>query len=247
MWQIGIAVRAGLHTGECERMGKKVGGLAGHIGPCVASLAGPGDVVLTSTVRDLALGSGTRFEERGSHSLKGVPNQWQVFALEHADRAPLADRPILGETRRRSRLPAFFAVGAVAIAVAVAVPLLTLLHHGTAPAGAPVVKALVPAGVVRIDPSTNEPVDGVPFDGAHTVIVANGFVWAAGREGVAKIYPRTGKIVAIVRPRVGHSRPAYPCGLTGVNNFCSLTAGGGRIWLVNPQAGAEQAALAAEA
>src|SRR5438067_5285772 len=126
MWKMGIAVRAGLHAGECERMGKKVGGLAVHIGARVAGLAGPGDVVLTSTVRDLALGSGTRFEERGSHSLKGVPNQWQVFALEHADRAPLADRPILGETRRRSRLPAFFAVGAVAIAVAVAVPLLTL-------------------------------------------------------------------------------------------------------------------------
>src|SRR5438477_3770990 len=128
MWDMGVAVRAGLHTGECERMGKKVGGLAVHIGARVAGLAGAGDVVLTSTVRDLAIGSGEHFEEWGIHSLKGVPSTWQVFALEQAARAPLAERPVLGETRRRSRLPALLAVGAVALAIAVVVPLLTLRH-----------------------------------------------------------------------------------------------------------------------
>src|SRR5207249_5073530 len=118
---------------------------------------------------------------------------WQVFAVEQAARAPLAKPLVLEDMRRRPKLTAILAVGAVAVAVAVAVPLLTLRHHGSAPGRAnPVVKALVSAGVVRIDPRTNELVDGMSFDGAHTVIVANGFVWAAGRQGVAKIYPRTG-------------------------------------------------------
>ena len=86
-----MPVRAGLHTGECERMNGKVGGLAVHIGARVASLAGSGEIVLTSTVRDLATGSGLPFADRGTHSLKGVPREWQVFAVEHEDVAPRAD------------------------------------------------------------------------------------------------------------------------------------------------------------
>jgi len=79
---LGIEVRAGLHTGECEMMGDDVGGIAVHIGARVAALAGAGEVFVSSTVKDLVAGSGLRFGDRGSKSLKGVPGEWHVFAVE---------------------------------------------------------------------------------------------------------------------------------------------------------------------
>jgi pimeloyl-ACP methyl ester carboxylesterase len=79
--QSGLEVRAGVHTGECERMGDNIGGLAVHIGARVAGLAGPGEVLASSTVKDLVSGSGIVFEDRGSQSLKGVPGEWRVFRV----------------------------------------------------------------------------------------------------------------------------------------------------------------------
>jgi pimeloyl-ACP methyl ester carboxylesterase len=79
---LGIDVRAGLHTGECEIMDDKVGGIAVHIGARVAALAGPREVLVSSTVKDLVAGSGLRFSDRGSQSLKGVPDQWRIFATQ---------------------------------------------------------------------------------------------------------------------------------------------------------------------
>jgi class 3 adenylate cyclase len=79
---LGIEVRAGLHTGECERMNAKVGGIAVHIGARVAAEAGPGEVVVSSTVKDLVAGSGIAFSDRGAAELKGVPGEWRLFAVE---------------------------------------------------------------------------------------------------------------------------------------------------------------------
>jgi class 3 adenylate cyclase len=78
---LGIEVRAGLHTGECEVRGDDIGGLAVHIGARVSALAGPNDVLVSSTLRDLVIGSGLEFEERGAHALKGVPGEWHLFAV----------------------------------------------------------------------------------------------------------------------------------------------------------------------
>ena len=78
--RIGLAIRAGLHTGECERRGDDLAGIAVHVGARVAALAGPGEVLVTSTVRDLVAGSGIEFSDRGRHVLKGVPGDWQVLA-----------------------------------------------------------------------------------------------------------------------------------------------------------------------
>jgi class 3 adenylate cyclase len=79
---LGIDVRAGLHTGECEMMGDDVGGIAVHIGARVASLAGAGEVLVSRTVKDSVAGSGLRFADRGSQTLKGVPGEWQIYAVE---------------------------------------------------------------------------------------------------------------------------------------------------------------------
>jgi class 3 adenylate cyclase len=78
---LGIQVRAGLHTGECEVRGDDIGGIAVHIGARVSALAGANDVLVSSTLRDLVIGSGLEFEERGAHQLKGVPGEWHLFAV----------------------------------------------------------------------------------------------------------------------------------------------------------------------
>jgi len=78
---LGIEVRAGLHTGECEVRGDDIGGIAVHIGARVSALAGPNDVLVSSTLRDLVIGSGLEFEDRGSYELKGVPGEWHLLAV----------------------------------------------------------------------------------------------------------------------------------------------------------------------
>jgi pimeloyl-ACP methyl ester carboxylesterase len=80
---LGLSLRAGLHTGECELMGEKVSGLAVHIGARVMEKSNPGEVFVSSTVKDLVAGSGLRFNDRGKHALKGIPGEWRLFLVEH--------------------------------------------------------------------------------------------------------------------------------------------------------------------
>jgi class 3 adenylate cyclase len=80
--ELDIEVRAGLHTGECELVDDQVAGIAVHTGSRVASLAGPGEVLVSSTVKDLVAGSGLAFEDRGLRELKGVPGEWRLHAVE---------------------------------------------------------------------------------------------------------------------------------------------------------------------
>ncbi len=77
----GLRVRAGLHTGECELMGDDIGGMAVHIAARVSALAGPGEVLVSRTVKDLVVGSGIEFEDRGAGELKGVPGEWRLYAV----------------------------------------------------------------------------------------------------------------------------------------------------------------------
>ncbi|MFQ5961293.1 MAG: adenylate/guanylate cyclase domain-containing protein [Candidatus Methylomirabilales bacterium] len=81
---LGIEIRAGLHTGECEVMGDKLGGIAVHIGARVAAMAKASEVLASSTAKDLVAGSGIHFESRGTHTLKGVPGKWALFAVTSA-------------------------------------------------------------------------------------------------------------------------------------------------------------------
>jgi class 3 adenylate cyclase len=78
---LSIEIRAGLHTGECELIQGKMGGIAVHVGARVAAEARPGEVLVSGTVRDLVAGSGLEFDDRGSATLKGVPGEWRLFAV----------------------------------------------------------------------------------------------------------------------------------------------------------------------
>ena len=85
---LGIEIRAGIHTGECELLGTDIGGIAVHIAARICGQAGAGDILVSRTVRDLVVGSGTGFEDRGSVELRGVPGTWQLLAVDrHGARA----------------------------------------------------------------------------------------------------------------------------------------------------------------
>jgi class 3 adenylate cyclase len=79
---MGMEIRGGLHTGEIEERGEDLGGIAVHIAARVQALARPGEVLASRTVKDLVAGSGIGFTDRGIHRLKGVPDEWQLFAVE---------------------------------------------------------------------------------------------------------------------------------------------------------------------
>jgi class 3 adenylate cyclase len=81
---LGLEVRAGVHTAECELIGDKVGGIAVHTCARVAAKAAPGEVLVSRTVKDLVAGSGLEFADRGVHHLKGIPDEWQIYAVRQA-------------------------------------------------------------------------------------------------------------------------------------------------------------------
>nr|MDP9492356.1 adenylate/guanylate cyclase domain-containing protein [Actinomycetota bacterium] len=81
--ELGVELRAGLHTGECEQIEDKVGGIAVHIGARVAAQAEAGEVLVSSTVKDLVAGSGLEFEERGATEFKGIPGEWRLYAVRN--------------------------------------------------------------------------------------------------------------------------------------------------------------------
>jgi class 3 adenylate cyclase len=85
--RLGLEVRVGVHTGEVELADRRVQGIAVHIGARVAAQAGPGEILVTQTVKDLVVGSGLGFEDRGRSTLKGVPGEWQLLAVRAVEPA----------------------------------------------------------------------------------------------------------------------------------------------------------------
>jgi class 3 adenylate cyclase len=94
-----IELRAGLHTGECELIGDDIGGMAVNIGARIGALAGADEVIVSSTVKDLVVGSGISFSDRGARELKGVPGEWRLFAVDQVE-APASNR-LVPDTRER--------------------------------------------------------------------------------------------------------------------------------------------------
>jgi len=99
--ELGIQLRSGIHSGECEAIGEDLGGLAVHIGSRVGALAEPGEILVSSTVKELVVGSDMQFTDRGEHELKGVPGSWRLYALGH-ERKPQLEMDAAGGYMRRS-------------------------------------------------------------------------------------------------------------------------------------------------
>jgi class 3 adenylate cyclase len=108
--KMGIEIRGGVHAGQIERSGRQIGGIAVHIGQRVAAAAAPGDVLVSGTVRDLEVGSGFHFEDRGIHHLKGVPGEWRLFSVAGCP-------PEIGDLARRRLLRVAQARGVLAAGI----------------------------------------------------------------------------------------------------------------------------------
>jgi class 3 adenylate cyclase/DNA-binding beta-propeller fold protein YncE len=209
---LGLQIRAGIHTGEVEPMAEKVGGLAVVIAARVLASCEPGQIRVTSTVRDLVTGSGFDFTDAGTHPLKGVPGDWHLFVL--AMEAP-TPAPISVEAPRQrtvSRLPraAWFAVIGVVVAGGLAAAVF-LLSSPPAPISA------IANTVVRVDPQGPSIVERVAVARGPSLLATDGSgLWVASETARTLTY----------LPRTGDTRPV---GLDGLPT--GLAAAGGTVYV----------------
>jgi class 3 adenylate cyclase/DNA-binding beta-propeller fold protein YncE len=210
--ELGIQIRGGLHFGEVEPAGKKVAGIAVHVGARILASAAPGQIVVSATVRDLVSGSGHRFVDLGLRQLKGVEGDWRLFAVERpAPVAPAAGAsPPLRGTRRT--VPALIAAGLVLLgAISTVTVILLTAAGGKALTGGNVVRAVAWDGSL-----------GAGFRvgrGPSSVLVAGGDLWVANTDAgtVSRIEPADGD-----SSDVGAGVPV------------ALASAGEQIWVLDP-------------
>jgi class 3 adenylate cyclase/DNA-binding beta-propeller fold protein YncE len=171
---LGIDVRAGLHVGEAEYVGRKLGGMAVHIGARVLSNAGPAEVLITSILRELVPGAGFEFEDRGTHSLKGVPGQWHLYRVTSVGQPPVRplDAEVAAERRAAIEPPPMWRrryvpmATAAAVLLAVVVAIVTIAGGaGGRPAPGPTHRASAPLAhaLFELDPQTGRILAQVPI------------------------------------------------------------------------------------
>jgi class 3 adenylate cyclase/streptogramin lyase len=230
--QLGVDVRGGVHTGECEQIDGKLGGIAVHIASRIMALGGPAEVLATGTVRDLVSGSGASFEDRGRHELKGVAGSWQVVSLRSVETslpAPLTPEEAASrlallapqERRRRIRL-ALAAAGVAIVAAGVAVPLLAF--------GGGATKAAAAISLVRIDGGTARVV-AVSRDGA----VARGRwanLWSVGGT-LWQLVGRKHARLVVRDLRTGNTKQTLP--LPEDACACRIAFGFGSVWMLQSE------------
>jgi YVTN family beta-propeller protein len=223
---IGIHIRAGIHMGEVEQIGAKVGGIAVHIGARVASKAGDSQVLVSSTVRDLVAGSDIRFADDGMHDLKGVPGEFRLFSVEHELKPDAPDRPLVeapqAKAARRRAVPAV-AIGIIAAVFAVvAVVLVLLLVVRSSSNSSSNVVAVPGANTVSvIDTSSNRFAGTISAgDGPVDAVSGGGSIWVINTsdQTFSRIDPDTEVVTSGARS-VGGS----PTG---------IAYGAGSVWII---------------
>jgi YVTN family beta-propeller protein len=217
-----ITIRAGLHAGEVEQIGDRLGGIAVHLGSRVAAAANPGEVLVTGTLREMLAGSELRFVDRGQHTLKGVPGEWRLFAVDldsvrEPVVAPVPETRARPERARRptgARLVALVALVLVLLGAAAAAVVL-LVGGGGSSTPLPGVDM-----VGRIDPGKNR------FEGTPIRVGARptGIVSGAGSAWVTNYADRTVSRIDLGRGVV-EATPAVGGTPTGV------TFGAGSVWM----------------
>jgi class 3 adenylate cyclase/streptogramin lyase len=226
---LGLPLRAGIHTGEAERAGAKVGGIAVVIAARVMAMASSEEVLVSSTVRDLVAGSGLEFDDRGTHELKGVPGEWRVYALRRETRVPTdADAAhqaaiagvasLEARARRRRLITALVGAGLV---VAVLAGVLAL---GLVSGPPPVIAAPGPNSIVAVDRSSARIAEVRQVATGPQAVVHDGDqLWIAALDAsVLAVMPASGTVGQSTLGRVG--RPS------------DLAAGGNFIWVVDSYA-----------
>jgi len=231
-----LEVRVGIHTGEVEISGSSVGGIAVHIGARIASIAGAGEILVSSVVHDLMAGSDTRFDDRGRHQLKGVPAQSHLFAVQTGPTKETFEEEARGETARhakgallRSRRVVAPLIAMALTIVTTAVVLIVLRESATAQRGSGVTRTQGLAGfiasdnsAVQIDPIAKRAkttvtglLGGTPVFPARHIAVGEGGVWV-DTAITLQHDPRRAAVVGQI-----HAQPA----------MSSIAVGQGAIWV----------------
>ena len=210
---LNLQIRAAVHMGEVEVMGRKVGGIAVHAASRVLAMAQPGQIYVTGIVRDVVAGSDITFSDQGVHELRGVPGEWRLFAVEQTstDRAlplePLAE-PIAAQRNWRLLL----AVAAIVGVVAIAGTALALAGFSRPPPVVPHANS-----VVRVSPDGNAFVSLVDIEDPTDIAIDSGAVWVLSASG------RTLNRIDVATGAVAHvGVPAIPTG---------MAAGDGTVWI----------------
>jgi class 3 adenylate cyclase/DNA-binding beta-propeller fold protein YncE len=224
--ELGIEVRAGLNLGESEVIGGKLGGIAVHAGARIMALAGPGEVLVPSMIRDLVPGSGFTFEDRGSYELRDVPGAWRLLAVTSLDGRPreAALEPDVAAQRRSDigpppllqRRGGRFLVGTTAMAV-VAGSIIAILANRSSPQR-PVAK---PSDhVVEVDPTSDRAIGSIPVgEGPSSIAFGEGSVWVANSSDgtITRIDPATRRTITI------HGAP----------DANAIAVGSGAVWVTS--------------
>lgn len=221
--RLGIEVRAGIHMGEVESIGPKLGGIAVHIGARVMSKAGPSQILVSSTVRDLMSGSDLRFDEIGTFELKGVPGEWRLYAVEQPE-APVdgvVAPALTGEEAARRGIPwSAVAIAAVVALTLVLVPILTTRGRGSPPVTA------APNTVVHITPDRKVAAAVAVGRGPGAIAADGDTVWIANADDGT---------IQSVDTSSGTASPAIGLGVSAAPN--SLAVGGGFVWVLSGTSG----------
>jgi DNA-binding beta-propeller fold protein YncE len=215
---LGLQIRSSVHTGETEVMGAKVGGITVHVAARVLGRAEAGQILVTSTVRDVAAGSGIEFEDRGIQELKGVPGEWHLYSVAALPKPVEADaatddaaKP--ARNRWRTALP-FVALGGIGLIIGMGAAAITFLRPGDAPA------TLAANTIAGIDRASLEVVEIAPV-GTEPIAVVEGFgsLWVAnfGDRTIQRVDPTTGESVRIIA-------------LSASGNPSDLVIGGESLW-----------------
>jgi streptogramin lyase len=209
--------------GEVEVIGPKVGGIAVHIGSRIMSMAGPGEVMVSGTVRDLMAGSDLPFSDQGFHELKGVPAQWRLYSVEASSAevaAEAADEAVVPREGGPIRLlRTRWLVGLIVVALAaVAIPVILLLSGRGPPRFTP-----APNTVVRLDPETGEVTSGATVGTTPTsVAYGDGSLWVANFDD---------RTIQPVDPKT--TEPGSAIGLTLEGHPDGIAVGGGSVWVAS--------------
>lgn len=231
---IGLDIRAAVHMGEAEVMGSKVGGVTVHVASRALAQAGPGQILTTSTVREVTAGADVTFEDRGVHQFKGVAGEWHLYGVHAQHREAPATRAAGasgGEPRARVEMLPIVAVGAILLAAAAAgAAVLALANQGAAgPGPSPTPLEAQPNSAVRLDQATGAVLAVIPAGGSPAgIAVADDTVW---------ILSLSDRLLTAVPAGGGAPRPI---GLPG--SPTGLAAGGGAAWLTFGYGAAGEAA-----
>ena len=231
---LGIEVRAGIHVGEAITVGDKPGGVGVHIGSRIAGLAGPSEVLVSGTVRDLTEGSGIPFEDRGVHALKGISGDWRLFTVSRVgDLAPreLAPEAAPRDAPRRRPAALWVGLGAAAAVIAALVWVLAARRDDPgAPPASPQASYEPPVTLARVEPDGITPLRTEQFLGQ--VALSGDVLWVTsslGGDNVERWDAARDKFVSTIplSPIISAFRPP------------SVAVGDGALWvLLFPQFGA---------